>query len=76
MKALGATKEAGTQAATGLADWFQEWSRQHDARAKLARDAAGRLRGVSGRLYDDPANSETGPGFVLGPFFCRIGLRD
>ncbi len=50
VKALGATKEAGTQAATGLADWFQEWSRQHDARAKLARDAAGRLRGVSGRL--------------------------
>ncbi len=48
-EALDGTKHARAQAMT-MAGWFQEWSRQHKARAKLARDAAGRLRDVSGRL--------------------------
>ncbi len=49
VKALDGTKYARAQAAS-MAAWFQEWSRQHKARARLARDAAGRLRDASGRL--------------------------
>ncbi len=49
VRALDGTKYARAQAVS-MAAWLEEWSRQHDARAKLARDAAGRLRGVSGRL--------------------------
>ena len=49
VKALDGTKHARAQAMS-MAGWFQEWAEQHKARAKLARDAAGRLRDVSGRL--------------------------
>ncbi len=49
VKALDGTKHARAQAVS-MADWLEEWAEQHDARANLARDAAGRLRGVSGRL--------------------------
>ena len=49
VKALDGTKHARAQAVS-MAAWLEEWSRQHEARVKLARDAAGRLRDVSGRL--------------------------
>ncbi len=49
VKALDGTKHARAQAMS-MAAWFQEWSRQHKARTRLARDAAGRLRDASGRL--------------------------
>jgi hypothetical protein len=31
-----------------MAGWLEDWSRHHEARAKLARDAAGQLRGAGG----------------------------
>ena len=49
VRALDGTMHARAQAMS-MAAWLEEWSRQHDARAKLARDAAGRLKDVSGRL--------------------------
>ena len=49
VRALDGTKHARAQAVS-MAEWLEEWSRQHDARAKLARAAAGRLRDASGRL--------------------------
>ncbi len=49
VKALDGIKHARAQAVS-MAAWLEEWSRQHDARAKLARDAAGRLKRVSGWL--------------------------
>ena len=48
--ALGHNQEARTHAATGMANWFLEWSEQHQARANMARDAAGRLMDVGERL--------------------------
>ncbi len=42
-------RSARAQAAS-MAAWLEEWAEQHETRAKLARDAAGRLRDVSGRL--------------------------
>ena len=50
VKALGHKKEARVYAATEIANWFEAWAEQHQARAKLARDAAGRLRDASERL--------------------------
>ena len=49
VRALDGTKYARAQAMS-MAEWLEEWAEQHDARAKLARDAAGRLRDASGRL--------------------------
>ena len=50
VKALGHNKEARAHAAMGMAGWFEAWAEQHQARAKLARDAAGQLMDVSGWL--------------------------
>ncbi len=50
IRALGHNKEARAHAATGMANWFLEWGEQHQARAKLARDAAGRLMAAGERL--------------------------
>ena len=49
VKALDGTKYARAQAVS-MAAWLEEWAEQHNARAKLARDAARRLVDVSGRL--------------------------
>ncbi len=35
--------------AAHMADWIEEWSQQHEDRAKLARDAARRVRTASSR---------------------------
>ena len=49
VKALDGT-EFARALAVSMAAWLEEWAEQHEARAKLARDAAGRLRCVSERL--------------------------
>ena len=50
IRALGHNKAARGYAATAMANWFEIWAEQHQARAKLARDAAGRLMDVGERL--------------------------